>query len=97
MAAPFRTASTHVGSEASGLRKETVTMRRGDALIWAANLLHGGEPIADPESTRYSQVVHHFFEGCRYYTPVLSRGAEVVWRDPAWIAGGRARPIWAGR
>lgn len=55
-----------------GLHKETVRMRRGEAIIWSANLLHGGNPIEDPKSTRRSQVTHCYFEGCRYYTPLYS-------------------------
>ena len=55
-----------------GLAKETVRMRRGEAMIWSANLLHGGERIEDPQSTRRSQVTHCYFEGCRYYTPLYS-------------------------
>jgi len=33
-----------------------------------------------------SQVTHVFFEGCKYYTPMLSEGEEIRWRNPAWIA-----------
>lgn len=58
--------------EELGLEKETVELRRGEAIIWSANLLHGGDPIEDPQSTRRSQVTHCYFEGCRYYTPLYS-------------------------
>ncbi len=58
--------------ESLGLKKESVTMAKGDCLIWAANLLHGGDPILDKSRTRYSQVTHYFFEDCFYYTPLLS-------------------------
>jgi ectoine hydroxylase-related dioxygenase (phytanoyl-CoA dioxygenase family) len=43
---------------------------RGTALVWAANLIHGGAPIRQPGLTRRSQVTHYYFEGCVYYTPV---------------------------
>jgi hypothetical protein len=46
--------------------------RKGDALIWAANLLHGGSRQRDPNATRWSQVTHYFFENCCYITPMLS-------------------------
>jgi Phytanoyl-CoA dioxygenase (PhyH) len=46
--------------------------RKGEALIWCANLLHGGSPQSDPTRTRWSQVTHYFFEDCIYYTPALS-------------------------
>jgi ectoine hydroxylase-related dioxygenase (phytanoyl-CoA dioxygenase family) len=47
-------------------------MKRGQALIWSANLFHGGSPIADTDRTRFSQVTHYYFEGCIYYTPLFS-------------------------
>jgi hypothetical protein len=46
--------------------------KKGQALIWAANLLHGGAAQLDLSRTRYSQVSHYYFEGCSYYTPLLS-------------------------
>jgi hypothetical protein len=49
-----------------------VKLERGQALIWAANLFHGGSPILDSARTRLSQVTHYYFEGCFYYTPLLS-------------------------
>jgi hypothetical protein len=54
------------------LKKEVVMVERGEAVIWAANLCHGGEPIADPGSTRHSQVTHYYFEHCAYYHPMGS-------------------------
>jgi ectoine hydroxylase-related dioxygenase (phytanoyl-CoA dioxygenase family) len=69
-----------------GLAPRYATVRKGQALVWASNLLHGGAARADKARSRHSQVTHYFFEGCRYYTPVLSHGGRVVWRDPAWIA-----------
>lgn len=51
---------------------ERLTCPKGTALIWAANLLHGGSPIEDPGSTRKSQVTHYYFEDCVYYKPVHS-------------------------
>jgi len=43
--------------------------RKGDALIWASNLVHGGRPVRREGSTRWSQVSHYMFEGCIYYQP----------------------------
>ena len=51
---------------------ETFLARKGQALIWCANLLHGGSPQTDPTRTRWSQVTHYFFEDCVYYTPAFS-------------------------
>ncbi len=58
--------------EALDLKKESVTMSKGECLIWSANLFHGGDPILDQSRTRHSQVTHYFFEDCFFYTPMLS-------------------------
>lgn len=58
--------------EIAGIEKETLCIEKGDLLIWTANLLHGGEPILKEGATRLSQVTHYYFEGCRYYTPLIS-------------------------
>lgn len=58
--------------QAAGLTKTTLNVKKGQALIWSANLLHGGEKIKTPGATRHSQVSHYYFEGCTYYTPLLS-------------------------
>jgi len=54
---------------------ETFLARKGQALIWTANLLHGGSPHNDPTRTRWSQVTHYYFENCTYYTPAYSEEA----------------------
>lgn len=47
--------------------------RAGQALIWDANLMHGGTPHRDRAKTRLSQVTHYFFEGTDYYTPLTGQ------------------------
>jgi hypothetical protein len=51
---------------------ETFLPKKGQALIWCANLLHGGSPQADLKRSRWSQVTHYYFDDCVYYTPALS-------------------------
>jgi len=46
--------------------------KKGQALIWSANLLHGGGAQRDLNRTRHSQVTHYYFHGCCYYTPLGS-------------------------
>jgi hypothetical protein len=58
--------------KASELERAVLRVKRGEALIWAANLFHGGTPILDQERTRLSQVTHYFFSDCFYYTPMMS-------------------------
>lgn len=58
--------------EAWGYEPEVLTPKRGQAVIWSANLLHGGLPIENPGSTRHSQVTHYYFENGFYYFPMSS-------------------------
>jgi hypothetical protein len=88
-----------------GMRKENALLKKGQALVWAANLLHGGEPIRRPGSTRRSLVTHYYFDGCAYFTPMTSdvEAGALTLRVPADIRT-RAfrwptrdgRPLWPG-
>ncbi|MFL5240429.1 MAG: phytanoyl-CoA dioxygenase family protein [Rhizomicrobium sp.] len=69
--APFE-AAWEAMIAASGLQPEVFVARKGQALIWAANLLHGGSLQSDPTKTRWSQVSHYYFEDCIHYTPAFS-------------------------
>jgi hypothetical protein len=80
--------------EALGLRREEAHIKKGQALIWSANLLHGGSPILERSRTRHSQVTHYCFEGCTYFTPLLSDpllGRTLI-RHPRDIRTGRLVP-----
>lgn len=46
--------------------------KKGDMLIWCANLLHGGSTHTNTSMTRWSQVTHYYFDNCTYYTPMNS-------------------------
>lgn len=58
--------------EANHAEPKVFEARKGQALIWCANLLHGGAPQRNPQMTRWSQVTHYYFEDCMYYTPAFS-------------------------
>jgi len=49
--------------------------KRGDVLVWHANLLHGGSPITRPGATRRSMVCHYFAEGVICYHEMSQRPA----------------------
>ena len=80
--------------ETKDLERVEVNLRKGQTLIWAANLFHGGCPVRDPNRTRHSQVTHFYFDGCRYYTPFYSDLflERVRWRDVVNIASGEVVP-----
>ena len=48
-------------------RKTAHEMKKGDTLIWAAGLCHGGSKQNDMSLTRLSTVTHYFFEGAHAY------------------------------
>ncbi len=52
--------------------RSALPRKKGQALIWTANLLHGGDRQKDRNKTRWSQVTHYFFDNCAYYTPMFS-------------------------
>lgn len=55
------------------IKPKTIILKPGQAVIWAANLLHGGKKIIDQSRTRFSQVVHYHFEKCDFiYNPGFS-------------------------
>ncbi len=58
--------------ERHGVEPHYFSPKKGEAVIWAANLLHGGSRQRDPNVTRWSQVTHYFFEKCCYITPAQS-------------------------
>lgn len=58
-----------------GLKKEIFRAKKGDLLIWHANILHGGEPHLDKSKTRKSLVYHYFDENSVCYHEVTQRPA----------------------
>ena len=59
------------------MKEKIISMRKGTALIWSANLLHGGGIINKKHRTRWSQVTHYNFEGCHhYYHPFFSNPSQ---------------------
>lgn len=68
---------------ASGLERKELHIKKGQALIWAANLFHGGNAIIDNKRSRHSQVTHYYFENCAYYTPRISDvpDGRIYWRN----------------
>lgn len=61
---------------ASGkIEKKIFTARKGDLLVWHANLFHGGEPHQDRQLTRRSMVLHYFKKGSICYHEISQRPA----------------------
>jgi ectoine hydroxylase-related dioxygenase (phytanoyl-CoA dioxygenase family) len=73
--------------EERDLQPEYAIIRKGNAIMWSANILHGGAPQRDLSRTRLSQVTHYYFEDCRYYNPMLSGSDKESWHwyEPLWV------------
>ncbi|MFC4592932.1 phytanoyl-CoA dioxygenase family protein [Sphingobium tyrosinilyticum] len=80
--------------DAHGAQEETFFAGKGQALIWCANLLHGGSRQNNPSLTRWSQVTHYYFDDCIYYTPAFSDEAvgRLDLRNLVSISDGERRP-----
>lgn len=57
------------------LEKKPFLARRGDVLVWHANLVHGGSPITRPGATRRSFVCHYYAEDVICYHEMSQRPA----------------------
>lgn len=80
--------------EKLGIEPVELHAKKGDALLWSSNIIHGGRAIRDPERTRWSQVTHYFFEDGIYYTPIFSDviAGELVLKDIIDIRTGARIP-----
>jgi len=82
---------------AAALPKKIATPRKGEAVVWAANLAHGGAPILDPAATRRSLVVHVFFKDCLYYTPMTSAPEQGLYQTRLPLNVGDGGWVWPRR
>ena len=57
------------------LQKKIFECKKGDMLIWHANVLHGGEPHTNKNKTRKSMVFHFFDENSICYHEITQRPA----------------------
>lgn len=57
------------------LKKQLFTARKGDLIMWHANLIHGGEPHLNKQKTRKSMVFHFYKEDAICYHEITQRPA----------------------
>jgi glutamate-1-semialdehyde 2,1-aminomutase len=77
-----------------GLKPLPALVKKGQVIIWASNLIHGGAERRDRSRSRHSQLTSYFFPGCRYYTPLYSEPDRICWRTPTWITNGPDTISW---
>lgn len=63
--------------EEEGLEKKIFKAKKGDVLIWHANLLHGGGPVTKEGASRKSMVFHYFAKGVICYHEITERPAII--------------------
>lgn len=69
---------------ASGLPRQYFHARKGDLLIWHANLIHGGSAIREAGRTRKSMVCHYYGKDVICYHEITQRPALMPsWAKPA--------------
>jgi len=59
--------------EEKQLKKEVFLAKKGDVLVWHANLIHGGLPVRNPGLTRKSMVIHYFAKDVIKYHEITER------------------------
>lgn len=53
--------------------QQTFLAKKGDVLIWHANLVHGGAPIINEALTRKSMVIHYYADDVIKYHEITER------------------------
>lgn len=81
--------------ERLGFSARAAMLKKGQAFVWAANLVHGGAPVTCKHASRRSQVTHFFFEGGEYYTLMHAKGVRRAYRLPTDIRTDRF--VWPKR
>ena len=61
----------------NGIQKTKFLAKKGDLLIWHANLFHGGEPHQNKLHSRKSMVYHYFKAGSVCYHEITQRPALI--------------------
>jgi ectoine hydroxylase len=57
----------------SDFEKKVFLPKKGDVLIWHANLIHGGMPVVNPALTRNSMVIHFYAKDVIKYHEITER------------------------
>ena len=64
------------------LKFKELYLKKGEVILWAANLLHGGSKVKNKRLTRRSQVVHFHFKNSEvYYNPGFSEPKKGLYVD----------------
>ena len=68
--------------EKNNLKRKIFIAKKGECVIWLANLLHGGSKQNNPNLTRWSQVTHYYFKDCKYIVPAQTKhNKEIFYKE----------------
>jgi len=63
-------------------KTKILSLKKGQCVIWASELLHGSIEIKDKSRTRKSQAIHYSFNGCtKYFHPMFSNLESGLFAD----------------
>lgn len=64
------------------LKRKIFIPKKGECIIWLANLLHGGSKQNNLNLTRWSQVTHYYFKDCKYIVPAHTKhNKEIFYKE----------------
>ena len=72
-------------TESNEFEEKHALLKKGEAIIWHANLLHGGKMHTNRTKTRQSQVTHYYFDGAKPWRPLYTQGSDKYFFEPEWI------------
>jgi len=61
--------------EVNNFKRKKLKAKKGDVILWHANILHGGTKIIDPDSSRKSMVLHYLADDVIKYHEITNRPA----------------------
>ena len=59
-------------------------LKKGQALVWSANIMHGGSLQTNKELTRHSQVTHYYIDDPKCWRPSMSASHRHYF-EPDWV------------
>ena len=66
--------------EDNGFEERRAIIKKGQAVIWGANTLHGGAPQNDLSLTRHSQVTHFYMGNPKTWRPSFSQNGRAYFK-----------------
>lgn len=68
-----------------GYQPELGVIKKGQAVVWSANIMHGGSFQKDKSLTRHSQVTHYYIGNPKCWRPTLSSKDQRMYFTPDWV------------